>query len=120
MLSDAETAQRLPVWRALSELFLDTELAPQDYRGIADVLKSSPYSTKELHAILENEVAPAFHPNLVSVAGEWAGWQDEVLIEEISRVIQRSRRFDLGLWLSRLFFRSYVRGEWQKIEPLLN
>lgn len=120
MLSEAETAQRLPVWRALAQLFLDTELAPQDYQGIADDLKASPYSTTELRAILENEVAPALQSNLLSVAGEWAGWQDEFLIEEISRVIKRSRRFNFGLWLSKIFSRSYVRGEWEKIAPLLN
>ncbi|WP_395395933.1 hypothetical protein WBP07_21575 (plasmid) [Novosphingobium sp. BL-8A] len=46
---------------------------------IADFLAASPYHNGELEGILVDEVLPAFAPNLLTVAGEWAPWsEDEV------------------------------------------
>ncbi|WP_395336794.1 hypothetical protein WBP06_20665 [Novosphingobium sp. BL-8H] len=62
---------RLPVWMALSELFLYTELSLDDIVRIADVLNASPYDARVLERILVEEALPAFGPNLLAVAGEW-------------------------------------------------
>ncbi|WP_176538975.1 hypothetical protein [Rhizobium sp. J15] len=43
-----EVQRRLPVWHAMSDLFLDTELQARDYRRIAKVLAGSAYSRAEL------------------------------------------------------------------------
>ncbi|WP_404477359.1 hypothetical protein [Novosphingobium sp. BL-52-GroH] len=62
-------ATRLPVWTALSHLFLDTELDAHDVGRIARVLEQSPYVTSEIEAILRDEVLPAFGGNLLSTWG---------------------------------------------------
>ncbi|MGV2068412.1 DUF7079 family protein [Agrobacterium sp. 22-226-1] len=114
----ADVQRRLPVWHAMSNLFLDTELEASDYRRIAEALEISGYSLAELRSILEDEVAPAFASNLWSVAGEWAGWSKNdvqtIMLQSLSR-----RPIRLISWLKRLTHRRYVEQEWEKIEQLL-
>ena len=69
MLTPEELAARKPVWRALSDLWLDTELQERDLAPIASVLKQSGYSLAQLRAIHLDEVAAVLSPNLLSVAG---------------------------------------------------
>ena len=88
--------RRRPVWGALSTLFLDTDTS-LDRQRRAQVLAASEYSLKELEEILITEVYPACGPNLLSVAGEWAGFDTAWLEERIlSRRPSRLHRFSLG------------------------
>lgn len=80
----SELDERLPVWQALSEFFLDTELQQQDYEHIAQVLSQSGYSVQELEDILYYEVYPACKWNLLNVAGEWAGFDADWIMTEIA------------------------------------
>ncbi|WP_339482264.1 MULTISPECIES: DUF7079 family protein [unclassified Pseudomonas] len=77
-------SNRLKTWQALSSLFLDTEIDDLTYNYIARVVLETHYSPKEIHNILWNEVFPVLEANLRSVAGEWAGWTDEWLLEHLS------------------------------------
>ena len=74
---------RLPVWEACSELYLDTDLDHADHQRIGGVFARSRYSMEELNEIMFNEVWPALGPNLLSIAGEWRGWKTEALKELI-------------------------------------
>ena len=77
-------ADRRPVWLALSDLYLDTEV--QLFReGNARTLAASPYGLDELDAILRDEVHPACEYNLCMVAGEWAGFDLDWLERRILR-----------------------------------
>lgn len=79
-----ELAARRPVWLALSDLYLDTDV--QLFRvGNACTLAASPYGLDELDAILREEVHPACAANLTCVAGEWAGFDAEWLERRILR-----------------------------------
>lgn len=64
---------RRPVWLALSDLFLDTDVNPLR-AGNVRTLAASPYSLPALDAILREEVYPACSFNLTLVAGEWVGF----------------------------------------------
>ena len=64
--------RRRPVWLALSDLFLDTDVSLFQEAN-ARLLAASPYSLEELDTILREEVYPACSFNPWSVAGEWAG-----------------------------------------------
>ncbi|ROM62413.1 hypothetical protein BK653_26840 [Pseudomonas brassicacearum] len=75
---------RLKTWQALSSLFLDTEIDDLTYDYIARVVLETGYSPSEMHSILWNEVFPVLEANLRSVAGEWAGWTDEWLLEHLT------------------------------------
>ncbi len=70
-ISELEIARRMPVWSALSDIFLDQELRPSAYRYIADTIMANGFSPAEAEAMFRDEVAPAFAINLWSVAGEW-------------------------------------------------
>ena len=116
VMGDMDVARRLPVWCALSELFLDTELQPEDYRWIAGVLRASAYSRDELRAIYEDEVSPIFIFNLLSVAGVWAGWREE----DVREIMLRS--FNLGIidkslsWIVKRILRRELDDMWKIIE----
>ena len=101
------TGDRLPVWIALSELYLDTALDEADLDRIASVLKASPYGRAEIEHILRNEVAPAFSANLLSVAGEWAGWS----ADDVARIMEQ--------WLERQGATGWIARTKNRIVPRL-
>lgn len=104
--------ERMPVWSALSELFLDTELQEEDHQRIAQILSASPYSAKKLDEILRFEVTPVLKYNLSSIAGEWTGFDESWLREQL---VQRIN--------ARPFFRPRVswliRRQWKHILALV-
>jgi hypothetical protein len=105
---------RIPVWRALSELYLDTDVAAL-YPQIADALADSPYALDALHEMLMYDVHPALYPNLMIVAGEWAGFDDDWLLVRITQVRRQPR------WrrrLSHLFVRS-IREDWRAVAGMI-
>jgi hypothetical protein len=83
------------VWDALSSLFLDTDVSlSREWR--ARILAHSPYSQQDLSEILAEEVSPVCSWNLLSIAGEWAGFDQDWLRTSILRQLQ------VRPWLSRL------------------
>lgn len=95
-MSPGELEARKPVWRAFSELFLDTDVR-MSYVYAADLLARSPYSHTELKRILDQEVAPALEFNLHDVAGEWAGFDEDWLIGHIERTLTSKRKSSVNL-----------------------
>lgn len=86
---DARTLKRrLPVWAALSDLFLDTDVT-LFYADIASVLRKSRYTPEDVEHILWEEVGPAFHTNLIADDRVWSSWtQDDVydiVMQHLSR-----------------------------------
>jgi hypothetical protein len=112
--------ERLPVWTALSEFFLDTELQDEDFKRIATVLDRSPYNRAEIEGILKEEVSPAFAGNLLSIVGEWAPWSQT----EVREIMERSIRTRLSNRpLDRLrakFARRIIPPEWHRTAAELN
>ncbi len=80
----ADLAERKKVWIALSDLFLDTDTSIF-HENIVKALLASPYSIEELKKIMLYEVYPVCRWNLFSLAGEWAGFDEEWLVEKISK-----------------------------------
>jgi hypothetical protein len=114
-----EIARRLPVWAALSDLFLDTRLQPYDHRRVAEAIRRAGHSVAEADAILRDEVAPIFHANLLSAAGEWVSWSEA---DVRARVLGGLRRGGTGFWRK---FRAgrragMVRGDWDEVKRLLS
>jgi hypothetical protein len=92
--------QRRPVWDALSTLFLDTDVSLlRNWR--VSLLVPSPYSVEEIEEILVQEVFPICSWNLLSVAGEWAGFDLEWLEAEVLRRWRPRKRRSLGRYLVR-------------------
>lgn len=90
---------RQPVWEALSDMFLDTDVsATRAWR--VGILAASHYSIDELQQILVDEVYPVCRMNLWSVAGEWAGfdpdWLQRSILRRTRSPLRSLRRFSLG------------------------
>lgn len=110
----AELERRGPVWAALSELYLDTELRPEDYRRICGVILASGYTDDEIEFILRRELGPVLGPNLRSAAGEWAGFDQPRLVAAILKHRTSWRRF-----LPRLGAHRLIEGHWRAIRDLV-
>lgn len=115
---EAEGIQsRLPIWRALADLYLDTWFDPAHYDRIAGELMLSGQSRNDLESIFLTEVTPAFAPNLfLDIAGEWAGWHDEIICETIGECLVKGA----NRLLPKRQVRDYARGEWNKVVAALD
>ncbi|HTF87427.1 MAG TPA: hypothetical protein VK843_03385 [Planctomycetota bacterium] len=82
-----ELDRRRPVWRALSQVFLDTETR-WFFPRIAQVLAESGYTREELDAIWRYEVAPECLGNLFQTAGEW----DSIRMDEAALILHAERK----------------------------
>lgn len=121
MLSEAEIARRRPVWVALSELWLDTELDEADLHRIAEVLRASAYRLAELRRIYLHEVAPVMYPNTLSVAGEWAGVDPDWLVAEITKRMGDTSKARDRRWKLKQRVMTYASEDhWKRLVQLLS
>ena len=79
----------MPIWHALSEFYLDTELDGADFDRIAAVFTKSGFTLEELRQIDLYEVFPLLQWNLLSVAGEWAGFDEKWLNQNCERLYRK-------------------------------
>lgn len=113
--SGVDDDARVPVWIALSELYLDTEVEAF-HDAIAETLAASPFDLGALHAMLMRDVHPVLFTNLMAPAGVWDGFDEAWLVERI-RARSGRRRHGLSAW-----FRGDIDAQWRavaaKIEAL--
>lgn len=118
-LAPSDLAARAPVWEALSEFWLDTELGAADHARIAAVIAASPFTIPEVRAILDFEVSPAVGANGVSVAGVWEGfdsaWLRAACEQRALRPRSPWRRAWIALWLP--YYRLFTSRHWQAVLP---
>lgn len=105
---------RIPVWNALSDLYLDTDVT-LSHASIVRTLTASPYSLDALHEMLMYDVHPALYQNLMSVAGEWAGFDEAWLVERIATIRRQPR------WRRRIthWFARDIGAQWRTLEPMI-
>jgi hypothetical protein len=123
MLTEQEIKQRSELWFALSNLWLDTELDNKDYEYIVREMKKTTYSITEIEKILFEEVAPTVYKNTYSVAGEWAEFDKNWLVDSIcNHLKQLESNFIYRIWcgsiIARRAFSKVVINDWQKIIDL--
>jgi hypothetical protein len=102
--------RRRPVWEALSAVFLDTEVDEAWLAQVVETLVGSGYSEEELEEIFWGELCPVLHGNLLSMAGEWAGFDMDAVEQEIlARPAGRLRRWMAWVQGGRLARPGWVR-----------
>ncbi len=112
---------RKPIWIALSEFYLDTELQEVDFINIAMTIIESPYTLMEAKKINKYEVFPVLQANLLSTAGEWAGFDETWLLDKImTRLKTKSKFSDIGVEISYQMFQWISRRYWNKLEKAYN
>ncbi len=118
MLTEAEYERRKPLWTALSELWLDTELDRTDIERIADVALESAYSIAELNEIYLYEVAPVVYSNLLTPAGIWTAF-DEQWLHIAARKNAENRRAWIRFWvwsgIGRKLMTYACEKKWQEV-----
>jgi hypothetical protein len=108
---------RRPVWWALSDLFLDTELDELAYNYIAQTCVDSPYSPKECAEILWHVVYPICIGNLFSMTGVWGAFDQEWLENEIIRHVSTWRfRFWQRLGREQPLLGRIVLSDWHEVQ----
>ena len=122
--SRMDLKRRRPVWEAISELWLDTELQVFEIDHIAEVLARSVYRLDELREIYAFEVAPVVWGNSLSVAGVWTNFDADWLAQEIVKNVERRRksflyRFYVECGAARRMRTSVVEKVWQRILEIL-
>ncbi len=111
---------RKQIYIALSELFLDTDTASH-FDHISDVCASSEFSAEALSTMLYNDVAPVCMPNLLMVAGEWSGFDEDQLMEKIIEQQSRKKSSIAQLFKPQWGFiaRIYIGKDWNKVKELI-
>ena len=119
MTDPVNIEQRKPIWIALSEFYLDTELQDSDFRQIAFTILESPYSFDEVKSINKYEVFPILQSNLLSPAGAWAGFDETWLLEKITtRLNNKTKLNDIGVEISYQTFKWMCKDYWNKLEKI--
>ena len=111
----------IELWSAMADHFLDTENRP----GIAHtalLCVQAGLSVPEARDIWLREVSPVVGANLLSVAGEWAGWDERWFVERVKKRAVRRRKRPSGV-LGQLLARLWINlnwGEWKSIERCMH
>lgn len=115
LLTEADLERRRPVWRVLSELFLDTDHS-LFYEAAARTLRAAAMSEDEARRILTDEVAPVLYTNLLSVAGDWAGFPSDWLEREIlAHLAQPEPKRHRAILASKMVVSDILRTDWPQI-----
>ena len=116
-LSQNDIQLRRPVWRALSELWLDTELTEDDIRHIAGVMVDSGYTLGELRVICDSEIAPVVYKNLLTPVGVWSGFDEEWLSQQIIKELDKPKRWQDALFdpIKRIFMTTTKESDWPRL-----
>ncbi|NML72419.1 hypothetical protein HHL23_21920 [Chryseobacterium sp. RP-3-3] len=109
MLNIINSKERKPIWIALSDFYLDTELQDFDFRYIAKTILESPYTFEEVKTINTYEVFPVLQSNLLQPAGEWAGFNEKRLVEAITDYLETKKSSD-----DMMIGANYKKYEWMQ------
>ncbi len=121
MTDSVNLEQRRPIWVALSEFYLDTELQDSDFRHIAFTIIDSPYTFEEVKTINKYEVFPILQANLLGVAGEWAGFDESWLVEKICLLIEKKSKISkVTTEVTYQMFKWMCKDYWKKLEIIYN
>jgi hypothetical protein len=107
--------RRRPVWEAMSEFFLDTQLESADHTRIAEILMASGYSLDELDYILWREVSPVLWSNLASMAGIWDGFD----MKDVEEQILRRPAGKLRSWWCQISGGRLANEPWEAVRSIL-
>ncbi len=116
-----EIEKRKPIWNAISDFYLDTELQYSDYERIATEFIKTGKTIQQLKEIDFYEVFPVLKGNLMSVAGEWGGFDENWVNENCGKMYLKRTGFCFRL-KAKLYhkFLFWTRKDhWKEIEHLM-
>lgn len=115
MLDLSTDPRRVEVWVAMADHFLDTETR-HDIPLTAMRCIDAGLTVTEARSVWCYEVSPAVGFNVWDVAGEWAGWNREWLVERIERLRRRwDNRKGTARWVRYRLRVHLMHGVWSAI-----
>ncbi|MBB4806710.1 hypothetical protein HNP38_002006 [Chryseobacterium defluvii] len=121
MKNTARLEERKRIWIVLSDLYLDTELGDSDFKYMALAIFKSPYTFEEAKEIDKYEIFPVLFSNLLSPAGEWAGFNEKILTESIIQWIDSKSPLDiLAIQCVYPVYEWINKEYWEKIKTAYN
>lgn len=122
MRDEQQIQARMPLWQALSSLWLDTEVTDADLEWIARVMDESGLTIEELWRVYSYEVAPVVYKNRYSFVGQWLGFSSDWLRTQIVRNL-RDRPRRTTFWTLFPITRSLMLGptddDWKKLVAIV-
>lgn len=123
MLTQEEIEQRKPLWEALSDLWLDTEMQSYEHERRAELMTSSGFSFGEIERIFSEEVAPVVYKNLYTAVGVWDGFDTDWLYENILKNMEKQEKSPIyRAWVQstvgKFLMTRMVQDDWKKIVEL--
>lgn len=112
--AEANIRERLPVWQAISRLWLAQSLTDGDLEAIARTLAGSEFDWAQIERICVYEVAPVVHENLRKPGGVWGSFNPEWLRKAILRHV-RNPQYRQDALRSREHLTELITGDWAKI-----
>ncbi|MCS4303228.1 hypothetical protein [Chryseobacterium sp. BIGb0232] len=113
--------KRKRIWIVLSDLYLDTELQESDFKYMAETFFENPFTFEEIKEIDQYEVFPVFFSNLLIPAGEWAGFDELVLVKNIMKWIETRNKLDIfAVKCLYPIYDKINRSYWKRIEDIYN
>lgn len=121
MLNFINNKERQPIWIALSDFYLDTELQDFNFRYIAQTILESPYTFEEVKTINTYEVFPVLQSNLLQPAGEWAGFNEKWLVETITAYLETKKSSDDMMISANYKKHGWMQEDyWVRLEDIYN
>jgi hypothetical protein len=77
------TQQEKQAYTILSELFLDTEHTQLELNHLTSSLRPLGIPVLTLEHVLRYDLFPILSPNLLSIAGEWQGFDEDWLLQQV-------------------------------------
>lgn len=114
-MTTSSLGDRPLIWKALSEMYLDTELTQSDYDHIATKLSQTGCGLVEAQSIDYYEVAPAVGFNLMSMAGVWSAFDTNWLNNRCQKNLQSKGNwlFALKCYFFQLLLKKIRRENWR-------
>ncbi|GEO23520.1 DUF7079 family protein [Cyclobacterium qasimii] len=116
--TETDIANRKPIWEALSKFYLDTELQEEDFKEICKTFHKSPYDLEEIMDIDRYEVFPVLQMNLLSVAGEWEGFDKDWLFSKCQKNYKKrtSRLFKFWYRANNRLWYWMKKDYWERVK----
>lgn len=122
-LTREEIDKRFPLWEAISQLFIDTEIGAYEHGRVVEEIMKFDCSFEEAENIFLYEVAPVCSWNMYAAAGVWTAFDEEWLKEKISENIRRQEMFFPYRWYIKSRFGKFltadlIRDDWEKVREI--
>ncbi|KAF3005262.1 hypothetical protein E8E14_006157 [Neopestalotiopsis sp. 37M] len=109
------------IYVLLADLFLDSELRPEDARCLAGAIQPTDFTIAEIEHKIKAHLFPVLYPNLAGAAGQWAGFDEDWLLPKIDDARRKEGSYVHDIWTN-LYWYIYggvIVSRWEAVKQYL-